>query len=114
MGHKLKGVVQSKVGAYAQPSAIQLIGALTVVGAYDLLVVKCVIGRLPERVGGQWLARGHSWGCSQACSPSAHPLNMLALLRQPYTEHRGRLWNYVVGLRSQLGVPSPRITPLGY
>ena len=110
------------MGVIAQPSALRLIGALTVVGAYDRLVVKCVIGRLPERVGGRrgWpeVTAGvaakqvapvltahslvHGFGCGATpfaclCSPvSIGGVQVLA------------------GLRSQVGVPSPRLTLLGY
>ena len=103
------------MGVIAQPSTLRPhIGALTVVGAYDRLVVNCVIGRLPERVGGRrgWpevtarVAAGPSRAL--ASSSSAHRTCSLALpLATMFIVHRERLRNYVAGLRSQLGVPPP-------
>ena len=104
------------MGVIAQPSTSRLIGALTVVGAYDRLVVNCVIGRSPERVGGR---RGWPEVTARVAAGSSGPLQVALVLTAQLrwlcfgihvTEHRERLRNYVAGLRSQLGVPPTQPT----
>ena len=105
---------EGKVGVIEQPSTLRpYIGALTVVGAYDRLVVNCVIGRFPERVGGR---RGWPEVTARVAAGSSGPLQVALVLTAQLrwlcfgihvTEHREQLRNYVAGLRSQLGVPPP-------
>ena len=105
------------MGVIAQPSTLRpYIGALTVVGAYDRLVVNCVIGRLLKGLAAAVAGLRSQLGLLQGPQGPLQVALVLTARRRwlcfgnHETVHRERLRIYVAGLRSQLGVPPPQPT----